>query len=1760
MKQHSTLFSNRLRSAATRLLGVAAATAVAVTALVPAAPALADEIADIATVPVAGDLNPIDVKVVRASGALKNTIVEGIADGLGRRGLYELPGLTSPVADQEGNGLNEASYGANDVVGTQWKPKYGWDYETVLEERPERLEAVEGGLRIGSGTDRIQRDANGLTSTTALNDAVLNLEELSDDAAAVLDLKGDDAEILTADSIVTTAESTGGLELELSTAINGLTLFGEQIDTPGGVLAEPVTRSSSIATDDVVALLRGLGVDPEDIDQYAPMVGSSNLAAELFVTASTSETGGLGVEIKVEVDLAAVSAGDEETPAGLLFDVELHADNTLLEATFGGAEIAAEPVDPPTVTELTPLSAVAGDLITVQGTGFQPDATTVTVGGVRATDVAVLADGTTLTFLVPAGAAGADLPVIVKTRGGEVEAGALTVSAPITITEHPSNRTIEAGDEARFTAAASGHPAPSVQWQFRTALGGAWTDIDGQTFPSALTGTLELPAEAAWTGLQVRALFSNGAGQEVASNSATLTVNQPTVPVDSDLAALASPVKVGAVALILTGQASGGTFAGLINGELSKGVELGEPGRFVLTETGTPAPGRTLRATYPADSSATGSGIGDLASGTRFGPVTVENVHGAERITSTATVESFLLTDKALDDKGRIGSVAEVTDLIEATQVTTTVTAPVDESAPTTAEARIGSLKILGEPVTEADGLVDGVIAEPITKTYAKEITDIPAVLEGLDVSISDYFEDPSELVGNARVVVEITVEQKTETETDTAAASGLVVTGKVELDLLLEPIGTAAAFVKRVEIASDGLGEAFNTELAATAVARNGAKLPEPGDGNGPGPVDPEPEEPEEPLPFLSYKPEAAPDRVILNPTATPSTSQNITWRTIDTVTSGTVEYWPTEAGSAQKATVQATTGDVYTTTSKEEGEYDSRKHSATLEGLAPATSYTYRVGTESEAGDRWSPEYTFRTGAAQAEAFDFVYLGDAQNDLRRRWEPAVKKAFERLEDAELVLHAGDQINNADKDDEWGEWFNGLAETGAQVNQVVVAGNHEYHNGNLGKTWRQSYTVPQNGPVVTAEPGTCEYVYQRKMTASMKDIVYYTDYQGVRFVTLGGTTQAGDLLPSSGDLAGVTCSEDFNFLDYWFQIQAEWLDGVLEENPGRWSVVSIHQPIFSTSEGRDNTHLRNLLLPTIEKHNVDLVLQGHDHTYGRGHLASNNVEGKKGLQDGPVYVVSVLGPKSYKLDTSENNDWTENGAERVTAYEGVRTYQNISVAGNRLEYQAYEWESGKVVDSFEICKTPEGAKVATKTGASDLPEGCDDPVSLANTDLPEVLGSAKVGAALQADRGAWNESGLSFAYQWLRDGAEIQGATGRSYEVQPADQGSVLSVRVTASKDGAEVSAESAGTEPVRPGTFTNLTLPTLRGTVSVGQTLRSNGGTWSQEAELGYQWLADGAPIAGATGETLTLTPAHLGAEITVLVTATVEGYPALEAESAHSGPVVAGALSSLVTPQLAGTARVGAELTATPGVWNVAGAEVAYQWLRDGQPIATATEARYALTAEDLGTLIGVRVTASAQGYADRIVTLRSADLAVRGGVELNRQPTVSGTARVGSALRATAGEWSVSPSAVRYQWLRNGKAIAKATGARYVATGADAGKRISVRVTATTAGYETATATSPATKTVQKGSFRAKSLKITGKAAQGRTVKAAVKWSTSGVRATYVWKVGGKTVQRGSKVGYRIKAKDAGKRITVTVKGAKTGFAAASKTASKKIARR
>jgi 3',5'-cyclic AMP phosphodiesterase CpdA len=141
---------------------------------------------------------------------------------------------------------------------------------------------------------------------------------------------------------------------------------------------------------------------------------------------------------------------------------------------------------------------------------------------------------------------------------------------------------------------------------------------------------------------------------------------------------------------------------------------------------------------------------------------------------------------------------------------------------------------------------------------------------------------------------------------------------------------------------------------------------------------------------------------------------------------------------------------------------------------------------------------------------------------------------------------------------------------------------------------------------------------------------------------------------------------------------QLAWLEATLRDNPNRWTIVLQHQPVYSIARNRRTPELESRLVPLYDRYGVDLVLQGHDHVYGRTHKLRNGTVVPMD-QPGAVYVVSVSGPKMYPLTL-------ERPSIMAVTESNKQMFQVIAIDGGRLLFQAYSAD-GALVDRFELVK-----------------------------------------------------------------------------------------------------------------------------------------------------------------------------------------------------------------------------------------------------------------------------------------------------------------------------------------------------------------------------------------------------------------------------------------------------------------------------------------
>lgn len=487
-------------------------------------------------------------------------------------------------------------------------------------------------------------------------------------------------------------------------------------------------------------------------------------------------------------------------------------------------------------------------------------------------------------------------------------------------------------------------------------------------------------------------------------------------------------------------------------------------------------------------------------------------------------------------------------------------------------------------------------------------------------------------------------------------------------------------------------------------------------------------------PVPYaekLEHAPRPLPDRIVLTWTGDPATTQTVSWRTDATV----------QRALAEIAVANDNGRDLKPATIRGRSEVLATDlgiahcHNVTFTGLQPDTLYAYRVGD----GANWSEWFHFRTASREPRPFTFVYFGDAQNDIKTHWSRVFRESFRDAPRAAFTLHAGDLINNANRDAQWGEWFGAPAWVNATIPVIATPGNHEHFNDGAGPEAERRWTTKggQTLLVSTAlktERDASGKVTGHRLTARTADgrtgtialsadeivtgidsgITAMTGYAAADLAgnpadkpplrdrianpgtrTLSGHWRPQFAFPEQGAPAGL--EEACYYIDYQGARiislesnrrqgeQVAWLREVLKNNPQRWTIVTFHHPIFSPANNRDNPELRAAWKPLFDEFKVDLVLTGHDHTYARtgdvsGRGGSINIpNGYNQAYDpkiGTVYVVSVSGPKMYNVTA----DFA------VRSAEDTQLYQIIEVGLDQIRYEA-RTATGRTYDAFVLKK-----------------------------------------------------------------------------------------------------------------------------------------------------------------------------------------------------------------------------------------------------------------------------------------------------------------------------------------------------------------------------------------------------------------------------------------------------------------------------------------
>ena len=318
-----------------------------------------------------------------------------------------------------------------------------------------------------------------------------------------------------------------------------------------------------------------------------------------------------------------------------------------------------------------------------------------------------------------------------------------------------------------------------------------------------------------------------------------------------------------------------------------------------------------------------------------------------------------------------------------------------------------------------------------------------------------------------------------------------------------------------------------------------------------------------------------------------------------------------------------------------------------------------------------------------------------------------------------------------------------------------------------------------------------------------------------------------------------------------------------------------------------------------------------------------------------------------------------------------------------------------------------------------------DQPVAIT---IPPAAATVCEGAGASFSATATGTAPLS--YQWRKDGAPIGGATAATYAIVAATAADAGSYDVVVTNNCGPATSAAATLQVDQPVTITT---PPAAQAVCEGAGA-SFSVTASGTAPLAYQWRRNGAAIAGAVAATYAIASTAAADAGTYDVVVTNGCGPAT------SGGAV---LTVDVVPVIASGPAAATLCEGSPLAFSVTltrSGAFAYQWQKDGSPIAGATSATYAIAA----------VAAADAGSYDVTVTspcgsATSAAAAIAVDVAPSiTTPPASATVCEGAPVSFTVAASGTAP--LLYQWRKNGADIGGAVAPTYAIiamTAADAG---------------------------------------------------------------------------------------------------------------------
>ncbi len=300
-----------------------------------------------------------------------------------------------------------------------------------------------------------------------------------------------------------------------------------------------------------------------------------------------------------------------------------------------------------------------------------------------------------------------------------------------------------------------------------------------------------------------------------------------------------------------------------------------------------------------------------------------------------------------------------------------------------------------------------------------------------------------------------------------------------------------------------------------------------------------------------------------------------------------------------------------------------EGRIHEVHLCGLDPDTTYYYQAGGEGG----WSDVYSFATAPEIGSDTEIVFAatGDSRSDNFEIWGDAVQQM--RDLGAEFIVFSGDAVETGGIQSQWDGFFSQGQPGLAEMPIIPCNGNHDL----LLSPYLGQFALPNNETNFSVRYGPLHFV-------SM------TDFNPLEQREIGAS-------------------------------YAEYMDAAFAANEdAMWSFLVNHRPFYSASTRHGSAEdLQLHWQPIVDRHELDMVFNGHDHNYERSRSIRNGEVVNTG--EGTVYtVVAGVGAPLYD---NGSQWWTE-------VSEKTESFAIIRVTPDRLEFTAYRVD-GTRLDSLTI-------------------------------------------------------------------------------------------------------------------------------------------------------------------------------------------------------------------------------------------------------------------------------------------------------------------------------------------------------------------------------------------------------------------------------------------------------------------------------------------